>query len=85
MTVVSSADEYIERKKNRAIGRGISSSSGFLTFADNNLQGNHTNNLSVTNAKEDVEIVDMWFHQNVVEMENTQGVEKLVGRQLLLY
>ena len=51
MTVVSSADEYIERKKNRAIGRGISSSSGFLTFADNNLQGNHTNNLSVTNAK----------------------------------
>ena len=51
MTVVSSADEYIERKKNRAIGRGISSSSGFLTFADNNLQGKHTNFLSVINAK----------------------------------
>jgi hypothetical protein len=51
MTVVSSSDEYIERKKNRAIGRGISSSSGFLTFADNDLQGHHTNYLSVANAK----------------------------------
>ena len=42
----------IERKKNKAIGKGIQTGpDGYLTFADNNLNNNHTNNLSVTNAR----------------------------------
>lgn len=52
MSVITSGDEYIERKKNRAIGKGIrQGSDGYLTFADNNLTGNNTNYLAVTNAR----------------------------------
>ena len=57
-TVVTSSEQYIERKKNIAIGKG-SSTLGLenkqgnkkLTFNDNNENGNHTNYLTVANAK----------------------------------
>jgi len=56
--IVMTADELINRKKNKSIGRGSSglqnkdgSKSYELSFNSNNLNGSHTNNLVVSSAK----------------------------------
>lgn len=56
--IVMTADELINRKKNKSIGqgsRGLQNKDGSksyeLSFNSNNLNGSHTNDLAVSNAK----------------------------------